>query len=167
MNKLKKIVALILAMTLCMGMTVFAAEDDSVETEISSFQEYDSWEEEVDQSIDGKYNTNPNARAALNGVLNLAQSGTKVVAQYSTVYSKDVDKIGVRNVRLMYLTSLKLWNTIVTLDDRYLTDSSVYTGAFSVTGTYGRTYMLSATHYYVNGVASEKLYNETGELKFK
>ncbi len=166
MNKVKKIVALVIVMVLCISVTAFAAESDDITTEVNSFEEVESWEGEVDQYVDGKYNISSNARAALTGTLRLSQSGSTLVSSYSTTYSYDVDKIGIRNVRLMYLTSLKVWNTIVTLDNRYRTDASTYAGAFTITGTFGRTYMLSATHYVTNGSTTQTKYNETSELTF-
>lgn len=163
-------IALICIISLCLNLTALASDgspdDDSIETEVQSFQEYNEWNGEIDQSVDGIYNTNPNSRVSLTGILNLSKSGTKVVAQYSTTYVHDVNRIGVRNIRLMYKTTLGIWNTIVTLDDRYRTNASSCSGAFSVTGTPGRTYMLSATHYYNNAVSSDSKYNETGSLKF-
>lgn len=167
MNKIKKVIALIMVVVLSMNITVLAAGTDDISTEVNSFEEVESWEGEIDQYVDGKYNTSSNARAAITGALRLAQSGTKVVCSYSTSYSTSVSRIGVRNVRLMYLTSLKVWNTIVTLDDRYCTNDSLYAGSFTVTGTYNRTYMASCTHYYTNTVSSVSKYNETGELTFK
>lgn len=167
MNKMKRWIVLTLFVVLSMNLTVFAADSDSIETEIESFEELGSWEGDIDQSVYGIYNVAPGARAVLTGTLQLSQSGTKVVAQYATTYPNAVSRIGVRNVRLMYKNSLKVWNTIVTLDDRYRTNVSTYAGAFSVTGTYGRVYMLSCTHYYTNSVSSGTQYNETSELTFK
>ena len=167
MNKIKKMLILVMVMVLSMNLTAFAAESDSVETEVESFEELDSWEGESDQSVDGIYNTNSAARAALTGTLRLSQSGTTLIADYASTYSTTVNRIGVRNVRLMYKNSLKLWSTIVTLDDRYRTSACTYAGAFSVTGTYGRVYMLSCTHYYTDTLSSGTTYNETGELTFK
>ena len=167
MNKIKKAIVMIIVFVLCTNMTVFAADTDSIDTEVTSFEEIEYWEGEVDQSVDGIYNTSSVARTALTGVIQLAQSGTKVVASYSTTYSYDVAKIGVRNVRLMYKNSLRVWDTIVTLDNRYRTNASIYAGSFTVTGTYGRVYMLSCTHYYVDTLSSGTKYNETDGLTFE
>lgn len=165
MNKIK-VVFVICVLVFCMNISALAADNDSIDTEVSSFQEHDEWNGTIDQSVEGIYNTSPNSRVSLTGILNLAQSGTSLVARYSTTYPSSVNRIGVRNIRLMYKTTLGVWNTIVTLDDRYRTNASSYLGSFSVTGTPGRTYMLSATHYYKDTVSSDSKYNETGSLKF-
>lgn len=165
MNKLKCVI-LIFALAACFNMTAFATENDSITTEVNSFEELDSWTGESENSVDGIYNVYPNSRASMSGVLTLSKSGTKLYASYSTTYPSTVSRIGVKNVRLMYKSTLGLWNTIVTLDDRYETNSDSFLGAFSVTGTPGRTYTLSATHYYKSSVSSESRYNETDELKF-
>lgn len=154
-------------MVLSMNITTFAAESDSIETEVESFEELDSWEGETDQSVDGIYNTSSGARTVLTGTLQLSQSGTKLIAQYASTTSTTVNRIGVQNVRLMYKNSLRVWDTIVTLGDRYRTSASTYAGAFTVTGTYGRVYMLSCTHYYTDTLSSGTKYNETDELTFK
>lgn len=167
MNKLK-FIFLTALLTLCFSMTALAAEDeDSITTEVESFTEFDgNWEGEMEKQVEGIYNTNPNARAAMTGVMNLGKSGTNVVASYVTRYSNTVSKIGVKNVRLMYKTTLGIWNTIVTLDNRYVTNNVVYSGGFYVTGTVGRTYMLSGTHYYETAVSSQSKYNETEDFTF-
>ncbi len=167
MNKIKKLFILIVIMVLSMNLTAFAAESDSAAIEVESFEELDNWEGEIDQSVDGIYNTSSAARAALTGTLQLSKSGTKVVAQYASTYSTTVNRIGVQNVRLMYKNALRVWDTIVTLDDRYRTNASTYAGAFTVTGTYGRVYMLSCTHYYVDTLSSGTKYNETDGLTFE
>lgn len=166
MNKIK-LLLLMVVLLFSFNITAFAEENDSISTETGAFEEIENWDGQKDQYVDGIYNTNPQARAALTGVIQLSQSGTKLVSQYSTSYSTNVSRIGVKNVRLMYKGSLGIWHTIVTLDDRYNTNDSLYAGAFSVTGTIGRTYMLSCTHYYKTSVSSGTKYNETEGLTFR
>ena len=69
MNKIKKVIALIMVVVLSMNITVLAAGTDDISTEVNSFEEVESWEGEIDQYVDGKYNTSSNARAAITGAL--------------------------------------------------------------------------------------------------
>lgn len=148
-------------------MNVYAAEE---EIELDSNEEVEYVEgdtvDEVDEYVDGIYNTNEYMRVNLTGLLRLIKSGTKLCGSYTTTYSYAVDRIGVKNVKLQYKGSLGVWYTLITLDDRYFTDKSTYTGSFTTTGAIGRTYRLKATHYIKDGSRTETKENQTGNLTF-
>ena len=59
-----------------------------------------------------------------------------------------------------------IWYNLVTLDDRYFSNMSTYTGSFSTTGTFGRTYRLKCTHYITDDGTTKTRDNVTGELTF-
>lgn len=166
-KKWSKIGMLLLALLFCMNINVYAADD---ETELDSDEPIE-YEENVvienwDRYVDGIYNTNENARVSITGVVRLGCSGTKLLGSYSTSYDYAVDKIGVKNVKLQYKSSLGIWYDLVTLDDRYFSNMSTYTGSFSTTGTFGRTYRLKCTHYITNDGTTQTRDNVTGELTF-
>lgn len=168
MKKLNKWIILICALTFCLNIRVYAMDD---ETEMDNVEQMTFVEEdtinEVDQFVDGIYNVSPNARASMVGVIQLSQAGTKLQANYSTTYTSAVDKIGVKNIKLEYKGSLGLWHTIITLDDRYRTNKSSYSGSFTCSGIVGRTYRLQSTHYIIDGSYTETRNNITGNLTFK
>lgn len=172
-NFLKKSRFAILSLILIfsVGMTAYAEEDDSepVDIEQSSFTEDSNlWEEmtESDPYVNGIYNVGENARANMTGIVRLGKSGSKLIADYSTVYTYSVDRIGVKNIKLQYKGSLGIWHNVITLDDRYRTNSGAYQGAFSCSGVIGRTYRLKGTHYIINGSYTETRNNVTLELDF-
>lgn len=176
MNKslsgISKIFVMLLVMTLCMNLTVYAQEDDEedVYEEQQSFTECDGFITEpdvVDQYVDGLYNVDSNARASMTGLIRLYQSGSKITSTYTTTYTTDVDKIGIKNIKLQYKGSLGIWHTIITLDDRYSTNSASYMGSFSCTGVVGRVYRVKGTHYVIDGSYKQERDNVTGELTFK
>lgn len=121
---------------------------------------------EIDEYVDGIYNTSEYARADISGVIRLAKSGTTLYGSYTTSYTYAVDRIGVKNVKLQYKSSLGVWYTLVTLDNRYVTNDSFYAGSFTTTGTFGRTYRLKCTHYITNDSTTQTRSNETEELTF-
>lgn len=167
MKRWSKWIVLICILIFGMNMNVYAAEDEneSGSEEQASVIEEDIVDE-VDQYVDGIYNVSPNARASMVGIIRLSQAGTKLQANYSTTYTSTVDKIGVKNIKLEYKSSLGLWYTILTFDDRYRTNKSSYSGSFTCNGVVGRTYRLKATHYIINGSYSESRNNVTGTLTF-
>lgn len=174
LRKASRIIAIILVMALCMGMSVSADDEteedmEAVDTEQMSFSEDEGQLtdiDEFDQYVDGIYNVGKNARAAMSGVIRLGRSGTKLISNYSTVYTYSVDRIGVKNIKLQYKGSLGIWHTIITLDDRYYTNKATYMGSFSCSGVIGRTYRMKGTHYIINGSYTETRNNVTLELDF-
>lgn len=144
------------------------AEAKDIELDSNEQIEYVENEEigEIDEYVDGIYNTSEYARADISGVIRLAKSGTKLHGSYTTSYTYAVDKIGVKNVKLQYKSSLGIWYNLVTLDDRYVTNDSLYGGSFTTTGTFGRTYRLKCTHYITNGSTTQTRNNVTEELTF-
>lgn len=169
--KKSKLVILSVIMIFSMGMTAYAEEDDSepVDVEQSSFVEDNNlWEEigESDTYVDGIYNIGTNARVSMTGVIRLGKSGSKLIADYSTVYTVSVDRLGVKNIKLQYKGSLGIWHNAITLDDRYRTNAAAYQGAFSCDGVIGRTYRLKGTHYVINGSYTETRNNVTDTLTF-
>ncbi len=170
-NKIMKLITVLLICVFCVNITAYASEEE-IELEAEETVEYveDNAEhslEDYERYVEGIYNTSENARANLKGALVLGKSGTKLIADYDTTYPSTVSKIGVKNVKLQYKSSLGVWYTLITIDDRYRENASVYSGSFNTTGTYGRIYRLKATHYaYVNSVATETLSNQTGEFEF-
>lgn len=171
--KMSKVITLVFAIILCLNITVYAQEYDETESdseELQSFVEADGFDEEsmiIDQYVDGIYNVGKNARAAMTGVIRLYQSGSKLAAVYSTDYTYAVNRIGVKNIKLQYKGSLGIWHTIITLDDRYSTNSSAYQSSFSCSGVIGRVYRVKGTHYIVDGSYTENRNNVTGELTFR
>lgn len=168
MKRWSKWFILICILTFCMNINVCAAddEDESVNEEQTSFIEGDVVDT-VDQYVDGIYNVGPNARAYMTGVIQLSQVGSKLQAYYATSYTSTVDRIGVKNIKLDYKGSLGVWYNIITLEDRYLTNKSTYTGAFTCNGVFNRTYRLQATHYIKDGSYSQSRKNITENLTFR
>ena len=170
-KKISKIMALLLIVTMMMSITAFAEGNDSeIEQEQLSFSEYDGSNDnigEIDQYVDGIYNIGENARASMSGVIRLYQSGTKLATTYSTAYTKTVDRIGVKNIKLQYKGSLGLWHDIITIDDRYRTNDAAYQGGFSCSGVIGRTYRMKGTHYIIDGSYKESRNNVTDGLTFR
>lgn len=167
-KKWNNLTIFIIVLTLCMGSSVNAAEK---EIELDSDEKVDYIENEditaeLDQYEDGIYNITGVARSGITGVIRLGQSKTKVLASYSTSYTHEVDRIGVKNVILQYKSSLKLWYNIITLDNRYCTKDSLYSGSFTTIGTIGRTYRLKATHYITENGSTQTSSNITGEMTF-
>ncbi len=170
-NKFMKLITVLLVCVFCINITAYAAEEE-IELEAEETVEYvednaDYSSEDYERYVEGIYNTSENARASLNGVLYLGKSGTTLIADYDTTYSTVVSRLGVKNVKLQYKSSLGIWYTLITLDDRYRENARVYSGSFTTTGTYGRVYRLKATHYAnVSSVATESKANQTGEFEF-
>ena len=166
-KKSKLLIVLLSICIFCMNINVYATE---TEIELDSDETVEFVEGEVlenfDQYVDGLYNTSENVRVSITGVIRLAQSGTKLHGSYTTSYTYAVDKIGVKNVKLQYKSSLGIWYNLITLDNRYLTDASFYAGSFTTTGTFGRTYRLKCTHYITNNGTTQTRDNVTGELTF-
>lgn len=163
------LVLLACILLLVMGITAYAEDDsENVDTEQQSFTEEGTLadEDEFDCYVDGIYNVGANARASMAGVIRFGRSGTKLLANYTTTYTHTVDRIGIKNVKLQYKGSLGIWHTIVTLDDRYSRNDSVYMGSFSCTGVFGRTYRMKGTHYIIDGSYTETRNNVTLELTF-
>lgn len=165
--KNKYLILLVSICVLCMNVNAYAAEN---EIELDSNEEIEYIEgdplEHFDAYVDGIYNTNENARVSITGVIRLGKSGTTLGANYSTSYTNVVDRIGVKNLKLQYKSSLGIWYTLITLDDRYVSNKSTYTGSFTTTGTFGRTYRLKCTHYITNNGVTQTQSNETEELTF-
>lgn len=162
-----KLISCILVVVFCINMSVYAA-DDEIELESDERVEYTEGTviENLDEYVDGIYNISENARASMTGVIRLGRSGTTLHASYTTSYTVAVDKIGVKNVKLQYKSSLGIWYNLITLDNRYVTNDSFYAGSFSTTGTFGRTYRLKCTHYITNDSTTQTRSNETEELTF-
>lgn len=160
------IVSLILVV-FCMNVNVHAADNEN-ELDSDEIVEYVEGEvlENYDEYVDGIYNTSENARVSITGVIRLAKSGTKLGGSYTTSYTYAVDKIGVKNVKLQYKSSLGIWYNLITLDNRYVTNEAFYAGSFTTTGTFGRTYRLKCTHYITDSGVTQTQSNITGELTF-
>lgn len=156
-----------LIVVFCMNMTVYAA-DEEIELDSEEQIAYTEGDtlDEIDQYVDGIYNVNEYMRATMSGLIQLSQSGAKLQANYSTGYTSTVDVIGVKNVKLQYKGSLKIWYTVITIDDRHVNNDSIYAGAFTCNGVVGRTYRLKATHYIKLGSYTETRDNSTLELTF-
>lgn len=167
MKRWNKWIVFVIILTFGMNMSVYAAEEE-IELDSNESVVYTEGDtiDEVDQYVDGIYNVSEYMRASMTGLIRLAKSGTKLHGSYSTSYTHDVDRIGVKDVKLQYKGSLGIWYTIITLDDRYFTNESTYMGSFTTTGTIGRTYRLKATHYVKDGSYKETRNNVTGELTF-
>lgn len=168
MKKWSRWIVFLFIMVFCFSVNANASEG---EKELDSDEKVDYEEnglliEDIDQYVDGIYNTSDLARTGLTGIVRLAQGKSKLQASYSTSYTYDVDKIGVKNVKLEYKGSLKVWHTIVTLDNRYVTNDSTYAGYFTCDGTFARTYRLKATHYVTINGSTQTKNNVTGELTF-
>lgn len=168
MKKLSKWIVLVFVLLFCLNINVCAAEDEneSINVELESFIEEETVDE-VDQFVDGIYNVGPNARASMTGMLRLSQAGTKIQADYSTSYTSTVDRIGIKNIKLDFKGSLGVWYNIITLDDRYRTNKSTYSGFFTCNGVPGRTYRLQATHYIKDGSYTQSRPNITEGLTFR
>lgn len=169
-RKTNKWIFMFLIMLFGMSLNVSAKEivvnnDEQLElTEGENLRE--KWGE-PDQYVEGLYNVGKNARADLTGMIQLSQYKTKVQADYSTSYSYDVSKIGIKNLKLQYKGSLGIWYTIVTFDDRHVTNDSLYMGSFTCNGTIGRTYRLQGTHYAVVNGTTKTRFNTTEGLTFR
>lgn len=166
-NKWNKFNILLIVLVLSMNINVYAANE---EIELDSDEQIE-YEEDIsienwDEYVDGIYNTNANARVSITGVVRLGRSGSKLGGSYSTSYDCTVDKIGVKNVKLQYKSSLGIWYNLITLDNRYVEDASFYAGSFTTTGTFGRTYRLKCTHYITNNGTTQTRNNVTEELTF-
>ena len=167
MKKINILLSLLLVFVLCINMTAYAEDDsESIDTEQSSFTEIDGEAIDFVEYVDGIYNVSKNARASMTGVIRLGKNGSKLFANYSTDYTYAVDKIGIKNLKLQYKGSLGIWHNIITLDNRYSTNSSTYQGGFSCSGVIGRTYRLKATHYVINGSYTETRNNVTENFTF-
>lgn len=169
--KIGKLLCILSILVFSINITAYAEENvEDAEIEQTSFIKHDgSWEEidEFDQYVDGIYNVSNNARTAMSGVIRLCQSGTKLCCNYSTSYSYNVNKIGVRNIKLQYKGSLGIWHTIITLDNEYRNNASDFMGSFSCSGVVGRTYRVKGTHYISDDNYSESRNNETEGLTFR
>lgn len=169
-NKLYKWIVLSMIVVLCMSVNVSATEIEIDSDEQLEYEEGENLEEkwgQPDQYVDGIYNVGREARADLSGIIRLGQYKTKVQADYSTSYSYDVSKIGIKNLKLQYKGSLGLWYTIITFDDRHVTNDSLYMGSFTCNGTIGRTYRLQGTHYAVVNGTTKTRFNTTEGMTFK
>lgn len=161
---------LFLIMVFGMTLNVSAKEIDENNNEQLEFLEGENLNEEFgepDQYVDGIYNVGENARANLTGLVRLSQYKTKLQADYSTGYSYKVSKLGIKNLKLQYKGSLGIWYTIITIDDRYRTDTMTYVGSFTCNGTIGRTYRLQGTHYAVVDGTTISRFNTTENLTFR
>lgn len=166
MKILNKWIVFLFILTFCISINVCAEEGEiEVDGEKVQYIEGD-YIDEADKYVDGIYNVSVQARTGMTGVIRLSQVGAKLCGSYSTSYTHVVDKIGVKNVKLQCKNSLKVWCTIITLDDRYLNNNSLYAGSFTTTGTIGRTYRLKATHYVTENGSTQTKANVTGELTF-
>lgn len=156
----------------CCGIQVSAEEAELESDEQWEYIENDpnSYISNPDQYVDGIYNdaiNTTNARSAsLTGVIRLASSGNKLCASYTTTYPYTASKIGLKNIKLQYQNSLKIWTNAITLDDRHDTNSAFYTGYFTCNGVFNRTYRLKATHYVVYNGKTQTKTNVTETLKF-
>lgn len=157
-------------MMFCMSMNAYAAEsvaEDEIEAnsvEQNAFEEgavIDQWDTYLENTTTGEERA-----ASILGIVRLGRSGTKLGGNYSTAYDYDVDKIGIKNLKLQYKTSLGVWKTLVTLDNRYVTNDSLYAGSFTTTGVVGRTYRLKCTHYITDDGKTQTRSNQTGEVEF-
>lgn len=173
MKQIKKLSCLMMAclIVFCFEIQVFAQEADEVELESDEQWEYvenDPADQNMvlDAYVDGIYNDNPNARTSLTGVIRLASSSQKLYASYTTTYPYAATKIGVKNVKLQYQNSLKIWTNAVKIDDRHATNDTFYTGYFTCNGVFNRTYRLKATHYVVYKGKTQTKTNVTENLKF-
>lgn len=166
-RKIKWIFWVLSVLFFCINVNIYV-EAEEIELDSAEQVEYVEGEEigEIDEYVDGIYNTSEYARADISGVIRLAKSDTKLYGSYTTSYTYAVDKIGVKNVKLQYKSSLGIWYNLVTLDDRYFSNMSTYTGSFSTTGTFGRTYRLKCTHYITDDGTTKTRDNVTGELTF-
>lgn len=183
MNKLngtwRKVLVFLVLVTLCWNGTAYAqgAEntgEESVEQELNSFVEYEGEAPdfgEIDQSVNGINDVMPGARENLLGMIRLYQSGTRLCCVYSTSYTTNAKRIGVKNLKLQYKGTLGLWRTIVTIDDKYRENASEFLASFSCDGVKGRVYRVTATHY-IKGLTGKPNYtesknNQTGNLTFQ
>ncbi|MDY2626735.1 MAG: hypothetical protein SOW08_00230 [Lachnospiraceae bacterium] len=170
-RKLERIMVFVVLAVFCLNITVCAQENDvDISCEQESFVEYDDQINdigEIDQYADGIYNVGTNARASMSGLIRIYQSSSKLACVYSTEYSHTVNKVGVKNIKLQYKGSLGIWHNIITLDDRYATNTTEYMGSFSCTGVVGRVYRVKGTHYIVDGSYTQSRDNVTGELTFR
>ena len=168
--KSQNIWIMVFVIVFCVSATVYAEEPEDISVEQQSFVKSDGYVDEsgeIDQYVDGIYNVGANARASMTGLIRLYQSGTKLASVYSTTYTVDVNKIGVKNIKLQYKGSLGIWHTIITLNDEYRNNASVFQGSFSCSGVIGRVYRVKGTHYIIDDVYSEYRDNVTGELTFR
>lgn len=160
---------LLLILIFCMSINVLAEENEKDTGEQLEYTEGEDLSEkfgEPDKYVDGIYNVGKNVRTDLTGLVRLSKYNIKVQADYSTGYTYKVKKIGVKNLTLQYKSSLGLWYTITTIDNRYRENALSYMGSFTCNGTIGRTYRLKCTHYVVDNGSTKTRDNITGELKF-
>lgn len=169
-RKWNKLSVCLMIMMLCMSMNVSAAEsaaEDEIEAnsiEQNAFEEgavLDQWDTYMENTTTGEERA-----ASILGIVRLGRSGAELGGNYSTSYDYVVDKIGIKNLKLQYKTSLGVWKTLVTLDERYVTNDSVYIGSFITKGVVGRTYRLKCTHYITDNGKTKTRSNQTGEVEF-
>lgn len=168
-NKIWRCLVLCVVLVLGINVNVFAEEVELDADEQLEYTEDESLSEiygEADQYVDGMYNVGSGARTDLTGLIRLSQYQTKLQADYSTAYNYEVSKIGIKNLKLQYKSSLGIWYNIITIDDRYVTNEAVYMGRFTCNGTIGRTYRLKGTHYAVVNGKTITRDNITGNLTF-
>lgn len=176
MKQIKKLSCLMMACLIifCFEIQASAQETDEVELESDEQWEYvenDPADQNIalDAYVDGIYNDSnvANARSAsLTGVIRLASSSQKLYASYTTTYPYVATKVGVKNIRLQYQNSLKVWTNAIKIDDRHVNNDSFYTGYFTCNGVFNRTYRLKVTHYVVYNGKTQTKTNVTENLKF-
>ena len=168
--KIKKIGCLLMVclMVFSFSIPVSAEEEELESDEQWTYVENDPADLNVvpESYVDGIYNDNPNARTSLTGVIRLSVANNKLYASYTTTYPYAATKIGVKNIKLQYQNSLKIWTNAIKIDDRHATNDTFYTGYFSCNGIFNRTYRLKATHYVVYKGKTQTKSNVTGTLKF-
>ena len=163
---------LVLCIVLLLGMSINVSAE-GFEDDADKQLEYTEGENlaeiwgKADQYADGIYNVGENARVDLTGMVRLSQYKTKLQADYTTGYTYRASKLGIKNLKLQYKGSLGIWNTIITIDDRYWTDTMTYMGSFTCNGTIGRTYRLQGTHYAVVDGTTISRFNTTENLTFR
>lgn len=168
--KIKKLGCLLIACLIFFSFNIqaFAEEEELESDEQWVYVENNPADLNVvpEAYVDGIYNDNPNARASLTGVIRLSVSNNRLYASYTTTFPYAAPKIGVKNVKLQYQNSLKIWTNAITLDDRHATNDTFYTGYFSCNGVFNRTYRLKVTHYVVYNGKTQTKTNVTENLKF-
>jgi hypothetical protein len=164
-KRLSRILIFVVLLCVC-SFNVFAAEEDVEQSTLVEGVPAVT-EDDMDQYVDGLYNTSSLARTSIAGVVRLYQSGTKIGVVYSTTCSESAKKVGVKDVKLQYKGSLGLWHTAISIDDRYVENKSTYDGGFSCSGVTGRVYRLKVTHYATGTGFSKTKDNEAGNLTFQ
>lgn len=166
--KLKKIIVLVLVLSLAMCTVSYASDTSDVKN--GDITEYTILNEQVNEIEEGVNNLQGSVSLYSDGFtncqFNMSCYTDHFHIYFSTGYSRKAEKIGMYNFKLQKKVWYG-WKTMFSRSELYNTNTTYCSRGYDLDAEHGETYRLTGTHFAIVNGTTKKLSSTSGELKYK